>query len=253
MKKTFLLLGLLLTACATPNLLKNRNYEVVPAGGYALATWHNIQKSTQGHPLKVYIEGDGNAFNNRGIPTDNPTPKGRFIQELSAGDSNPNVVYLGRPCQWIPSTKCSVKDWTTGRFSKEILNAMDDVVIRLMKKAKTDRVILIGFSGGAQIAEVIAVRHPEKIKKLITVAGVLDYKTWAEYLHDKELIHSMNLSGYLSKLKGINQVHYVGTKDPVVPLELMYQWVDESLIVPVKGAKHTSGYEDIYPLIWNEK
>ncbi|NCA80854.1 MAG: alpha/beta hydrolase, partial [Sphingobacteriia bacterium] len=97
MKKTFLLLGLLLTACTAPNPLKDRNYEVIPAGDYALATWHNIQKSTQGQPLKVYIEGDGNAFNRHGIPTNDPTPKGLLMRELSAGDNSPNVVYLGRP------------------------------------------------------------------------------------------------------------------------------------------------------------
>ena len=140
-------------------------FQMTPAPPYVIANWYKIE--SPGLPLKVYIEGDGYAFDRMGQPTDNPTPKGTFMRELSAGDPSPNVAYLGRPCQYYQGG-CTTKDWTTGRFSEEIIRSMDTAVSALMKKARTDKVILIGFSGGAQVAGLIAVRHPERIKKVIT-------------------------------------------------------------------------------------
>ena len=59
---------------------------------------------------------------------------------------------------------------------------------------------------------------------------------------------------YLSEIKEINQVHYVGTKDTVVPLELTQKIVtDETLIVPVKGARHDKGYDKIIKQIYDER
>ncbi len=251
-KKGIVAVFVFLFACATVNPLKEMRFQPVSTMTYTIASWYKI--TAPGEPLKVYIEGDGYAFNNKGIPTSDPTPKSTFWREIAANDPSPNVVYLARPCQYMKSSTCSKQDWTSGRFSAPVIDAMDTAVLKLMKKAKSDQVILIGYSGGAQVSGLIAVRHPQIVQKWITVAGVVDYQRWAAWHDDKPLIHSVNLSEYLSDIKEINQIHYVGTKDTVVPVELTEKVIDdETLIVPVKGARHNKGYEKIVKQIYDER
>lgn len=55
---------------------------------------------------KIYIEGDGRAFDIDGQPTSDPTPRGTMLREIAFGDTHPNVVYLGRPCQFVTNSAC---------------------------------------------------------------------------------------------------------------------------------------------------
>ncbi len=248
MKKFLISILLFLSACATENPLKDLRFQPVSSGDYTVASWYKITKPTQ--PLKVYIEGDGHAFDGRGQPTDDPTPEGLFLRKLAVDDTSPNVVYLARPCQYLMGRNCTQKDWTTGRFSSEIIGAMEGSVGALMKKSKSSEVILIGYSGGGMIASQIAARHPQQTKKLITIAGVLDKDKWSNYHGDNPLSDSINLKP--SDLKGIDQTHYVGAKDNVVPPELTFDVLGEDNpdIVVVQGARHHKGYDKIYADIW---
>lgn len=249
MKKFFVLVvSLFLTACATENPLKNLRFQPVSSGNYTVASWYKITKP--GEVLKVYIEGDGHAFDRRGMPTDDPTPEGLFLRKLAVDDTSANVVYMARPCQYLMGQNCSQKDWTSGRFSPQIIDSMEASVGAFMKKAKAPKLILIGYSGGGMIASQIAVRHPDQIKKLITIAGVLDKDKWTDYHGDMPLTDSINLD--VNKLRGIEQVHYVGAKDNVVPPELTYQILgkDNPNIVVVSKARHGKGFEKIYDDVW---
>ena len=102
------------------------------------------------------------------------------------------------------------------------------------------------------IASQIATKHPEDIQKLITIAGVLDKDKWTEYHNDSPLTDSVNLK--IDNLKDINQTHYVGAKDTIVPPELTYDILgkDNTSIVVVKGATHTKGFDSVYKDIWKE-
>lgn len=237
-----------LGACATENPLKDLRFQPVSSGDYTIASWYKIKKPKE--VLKVYIEGDGHAFDRRGMPTNDPTPEGLFLRKLAVDDTSANVVYMARPCQYLMGRNCSQKDWTTGRFSPEIIDSMEASVGAFMKKAKAQQVVLIGYSGGAMIASQIATRHPEQVKKLITIAGVLDKDKWTSYHGDMPLTDSINLN--VDALKGIEQTHYVGAKDKVVPPELTYQILgkDNPNVVVVSGAKHGKGFEKIYADIW---
>ena len=243
-----LLLSLSLFGCATENPLKNLRFQPVTSGKYTVATWFKISKV--GQPLKVYIEGEGHAFDRRGVPTDDPTPEGLFLRKLAVDDTSANVVYMARPCQYLMGRNCTQKDWTTGRFSSEIIDSMEASVGAMMKKAKASEVILIGYSGGGMVASQIAARHPLEVKKLITVAAVLDKDKWTAYHGDDPLSDSINLD--IAKLDGIEQVHYVGEKDEVVPPELTFDVLgkDSQKIVVISGAKHDKGFEKIYDDIW---
>ena len=237
-----------LGACAHKNPLSDMSFQTTMAPPHVVASWYKITQP--GKPVKIYIEGDGNAFDENGIPTDNPTPKGEFMRQLAAGDSSPNVVYLGRPCQYLQTGACSEKDWTTGRFSKAIIDSMDQAVKAFMKKARTDKIVLIGFSGGAQVAGWIVVRHPEQVKKWITIAGVLDPKAWADYHGDQPLNASMNLKDRWKDLEKIPQIHYVGSDDEIVPPSLVQGMVKPENIQVVRGAEHGKGFEKIYSEIY---
>lgn len=250
--KKYLLLLLCgwLAGCATQNPLTDFRFQTQTVPPYILASWYQI--TAPGEPIRIYIEGDGNAFDITGQPTDNPTPKSPFLREIAAGDTNANVAYLGRPCQYMQAGSCSQTDWTTGRFSPQVIRSMNQAVESLRKKAQTNDVILIGYSGGAQVAGLVAVRNPN-VKEVITIAGVLDTEAWTAYHHDPALTQSMNLKNDKSAFDKIKQKHFVGAKDEVVPPALVQQFVaDESTVIIVPKATHASGYESIYEQLYEQ-
>ena len=249
MKKIILMMAFLLSACATENPLKDLRFQPISSGKYTVASWHKITKT--GSPVKIYIEGDGHAFDNRGRPTSDPTPEGLFLRKLAVDDTSDNVVYLARPCQYLMGKNCSKTDWTDGRFSSEIIDSMDGAVGALMKKSKSNEMILVGYSGGGFVATQIALRHLDKTKKLITIAGVLNHQEWTDYHKDSPLSASIDFNPKNSELDKINQVHYAGGKDTVVPLELIEAWTPDGTIQIVPKAKHHKGWEKIYGDIWS--
>ena len=96
-------------------------YKEVETRNFTLASWQKVTKPAA--PYKIYIEGDGYAFNARGKATQDQTPRGTLVRELAFGDDSPNVIYFARPCQYIKSPICSKRHWTTARFALEVINA----------------------------------------------------------------------------------------------------------------------------------
>lgn len=94
---------LFLTNCSSITVPSDYGYQEVETRDFTIATWQKIT-NPQG-VYKIYIEGDGYAFNAHGKPTQNPTPHGTLVRELAFGDSNhanilrvrfvPNVI--GQP------------------------------------------------------------------------------------------------------------------------------------------------------------
>lgn len=244
------LLILCLGGCSAKNVLTDYRFQTQTVPPFVVASWFKVD--AVGEPIRIYIEGDGNAFDGRGYPTDNPTPKGTFLREIAANDPNPNVVYLGRPCQYLQAGACTESVWTDGRFSEEVITSMEKAVMNLMKKARAKQAILIGYSGGAQVAGQIAVRNPEKISSVITIAGVLDHSAWSDYHGDEPLKKSLNLADKKEAFEKIPQHHYVGEKDDVVPPELTLEFVsDENNITIVPKATHSKGYDKIIDKIYH--
>ena len=197
---------------------------------YSIAT---IQKITDhASPVHIYIEGDGHAYDSRGHATRNPTPYSRFMRRMAIADNSPNVAYIARPCQFVMDEKCTVSDWTTGRFSSSMVNS---VVNAIKTIAGSRPVILIGYSGGAMISGLIIQKHPEiDVKKWITIAGVLNHTDWTQYFNDTPLTHSLNLN----TLPQLSQEHYIVENDATVPNILSKQWIKENDIKIIKNAKH---------------
>ena len=249
MMKKLLLFFLLLSGCNHISVPQDFVYKEIRTQNFDLASWQKITNPKAVY--KIYIEGDGYAFNAHGRPTQDPTPKGTLVRELAFGDKSPNVIYLARPCQYIKSPICSQRHWTTARFAPEIVNAEFEAIKTI---AGENPVILIGFSGGAQIAGLVAAAKTGlNIKKVITIAGNLDHLSWVEYQKLPPLIESINLADYRQRFLDIPQSHFVGSDERVIPPVLVTEFVGESWpVITVEGACHNSGWEGIYPIIWNE-
>lgn len=73
--------------------------------------------------LRVYIEGDGHAWESRTRPSTNPTPRNPVALRLAMADPGADtVLYLARPCQYVQGEdrrQCSNRYWTS--FNRIIL------------------------------------------------------------------------------------------------------------------------------------
>lgn len=248
-KKIWLLVVFLVCGCNTVHIPETFAYKEIKTEKFTLASWQKITDPAA--PVKIYIEGDGASFNGVGRPTSNPTPKGKLLREIAFGDNSPNVVYLARPCQFVADNQCTQKYWTTARFSAEVIASEREAVLDI---AQENDVILIGFSGGAQVAGLVAVTAPElHVKKMITIAGNLDHKAWTEYHNVPALSDSLNLADYKEDYLALPQEHFVGNNDTIIPPKLVEDFAGSDNVREVPSADHNKGWERIYPLVQLER
>ncbi len=208
------------------------NPHIISSEKYDIFTYQKISNTTA--PIHIYIEGDGNSYDGAGRPTSNPTPRGTLLREIASNDSAPNVVYMARPCQYIMSDLCRQSDWTTGRFSSEIIDSVSSAIQQI---AHSQPIILIGYSGGALISGLVILENANlNIKKWITIAGVLNHSDWTDYFNDSPLTHSLDLY----RLPNIHQVHYIASHDETVPQSLSNKWLSGQMVKQIPDSSHSS-------------
>ncbi len=227
---------LVLSSCATPIVVPaDYEYKEVTTPYFKLATW---QKNKNNGSVRIYIEGDGNSFNSRGYPTSNPTPRGKFLRQMAFDDKSANVVYLARPCQFVKDNACQEKFWTTGRFAPEVIASS---AAAIKKIANGRRVELIGFSGGAQVAGLVAVKYPEiNINKIVNYAPNLDHETWTKTMGLYPLSDSLSLNDYQNKFLSFEQMNYIAQKDRVIPMDVTINFLrnDKSKYTIINDVGH---------------
>ena len=206
---------------------------------------------------RVYIEGDGLAWVSKTRPSLNPTPIDPYALRLAEVDGTSNVdrVYLARPCQysgWDQGDLCPMKYWTTHRYAPEVVNAYKKLLNDLKLKRGWDEVELIGYSGGATLALLVA-HGRDDISSIRSVAGNLDIDAHSR-LHKVDLMpHSLNPANYAATLSVIPQNHFVGAADPIVPAVVAQSYksqMQDTRCVRVEvlnGLTHGKGWIEIWP------
>ncbi|GLQ05108.1 hypothetical protein GCM10007924_03290 [Sneathiella chinensis] len=172
---------------------------------------------TSAQTLAVYVEGDGFAWVTSSSPSLDPTPITPMGLKLAVQDARP-AVYLGRPCQYVRtggSRDCGRKYWTSHRFAPEVVSATHTALDRLKAHFKVQQFELVGYSGGAAVAALVAARRTD-VARLVTVAGNLDHATWTRDLRLSPLSGSLNPADAWQSLARLPQVHFVGGQDRVI-------------------------------------
>ena len=205
--------------------------------------------TSPGKPITIYIEGDGAAWLSRHELSDDPTPRNLLVLSLAVVDSSENVAYVARPGQLTVFGKpdCNPAYWSERRFSKEVINAMNSAINNLKNKSQSKEINIIGYSGGAAIAVIIAAQRND-IASLRTIAGNLDSEAVNRYHNVSILQGSMNPIDFAGKISHIPQRHFVGSKDKVVPQFIAQSFVKQEgdknydRITIVSNATHAKGW-----------
>lgn len=193
--------------------------------------------------LTVYIEGDGLAWITRSRPSHDPTPLNPVALKLAKAQGN-SAAYLARPCQFVMSTECSQSDWTAGRFSADVINAMNAGVDLLKRQHQSQELTLVGFSGGAAVALHLAEMRDDVVK-VVTVGGNLDHRRWTDF-HRLTPLHD---SLPPARAARVHQIHFFGENDQVFPPELVSEFKREhpGIYVVLPGQGHSCCWEDAWP------
>ncbi|MBI3445827.1 MAG: alpha/beta hydrolase [Magnetospirillum sp.] len=205
--------------------------------------------------LTVYVEGDGFAWATPTRPSTDPTPKNPVALRLAAADGSGAVAWLARPCQYTGGTRgrgCSEALWTEGRYAEMIIASMSQAIDRLKAGAGVARIRLVGYSGGAAVAALLAARRSD-VDLLISVAGMLDSAAWTRSEGLTPLRWSLDPADGVSALSGLRQIHYVGAGDRDVPIAVARSYAARfppghaPEIVVVDGYDHHCCWVDIWP------
>lgn len=248
LKKLLVLIVIVLAGCKSLVIPNDFIYKEIKTNTFKLACWQKITNPSG--RFKIYIEGDGASFDAYGRPTRNPTPKSDLVRRLAFGDYNENVVYLARPCQFVKDGLCRQRHWTTARFSSEVISASYEAIKQI---AQNNEIVLVGFSGGAQVAGLVSVANERlNVKKIITIGGNLDHLSWTMYHNLMPLAESLNLENYRNEFMKIKQKHYVGKRDKVIPMNLVYDFVKNDNLIEQVKASHNDGWDIVFDKIWAE-
>jgi hypothetical protein len=209
-------------------------------------------QSSSGSVLRVYIEGDGQAWLTRSQLSSDPTPVNPLALLLMDVDAAPDKAYLARPCQYIQTSACNHSYWSTRRFSPEVIGSMDEALTQLKTSGNYTSIELIGYSGGGTVALLLAARRND-IVSLRTIAGNLDHVWLNKHHRVSPLTGSLNPPDFTERLALVPQRHFVGENDQVVPAGVYSSYVGffrDGRCVRLRivdGADHRNGWEKKWP------
>lgn len=244
-----LLLFLSLTACASRRddagaIAAGAGFQRVAfdAGAFTLIGWQR----GAGPILTAYIEGDGLAWVSRTQVSGDPTPVHPTALRLAAADPGAAVLYLGRPCQYVQPAEargCDARYWSDRRFAPEVVEAVNRALDQAKARAGAGRVVLIGYSGGGDVAALAAARRTD-VAAWATVASPLDHPAWTRHHGVSPLAGSLDPMDDAARLATLPQVHFAGAEDDIVPPEIVRGFLaregsgQEGRLVVVPEADH---------------
>ncbi len=213
-----------------------------------------------GDVLTVYIEGDGNSWFNRRTPSTDPTPENCLTLRLAAADPSGKVLYLGRPCQYLPPKaleSCPMQYWTSGRYAPEVVDSLSAAVDEAKAEMRARRVRLVGYSGGGTLAALLAASR-EDVEGFISVGGNLDVGTWVAHHDLTPLTGSLDPADMAVFLKDIPQTHFSGARDRVAPTLVAESYMKrlgetgQARLVVVDGMGHGGEWVERWPELLRE-
>ncbi len=222
-----LLATIALAACSTPQTRIDRLAhqaglvrEIVPGAPFRHVIYRPGSPRV-GPELHVYIEGDGSPYLDRNTVAPDPTPRMPVALDLMSLDPSPSL-YLGRPCYFglAQDPGCSPSYWTLKRFAPEIVQSLAAALEFELARAAQRHVTLIGYSGGAALALLVADRVAE-VDRVITVAGNLDVGGWVRLHHYIPLSGSLDPSTSGLHRTDLEMIHFAGGDDRNVPAAMI--------------------------------
>lgn len=194
----------------------------VPASRFRLLAL--LRQRQPADTLTIYIEGDGAPWATPWHPPPDPTPLSPLALALAAGDSAPQVAYLGRPCQYLGEgelARCDGAYWMERRFAPEVAAAYDEIVTSLKTTAGARHIRLVGHSGGGILAVLLAARRQD-VGEVITVAAPLALTEWTRW-HDLSPLVGEDPALLVGQLP--HGVHFAGDSDRTVPPAIVEHFV----------------------------
>lgn len=197
---------------------------------------HDIEAYTSGNTsntehLHIYLEGDGNPWFKGREPAINPTTRNPIALKLMLQDPQPSV-YLNRPCYALLSKegarknriskddRCPSKFWTSGRYSQEVVKAMNEALDTIKERTGAKDFSLIGYSGGGALAVLIASSRSD-VKNLLSIAANLDHAKWTQHFGYLPLDSSLNPIDYFPMGNNIERWHLIAKKDKTIPASIL--------------------------------
>lgn len=170
-----------------------------------------------GKRLTIYIEGDGRAWATSTQPSLDPSPHAFSVIKLAL--QGHQGIYVARPCQFVMNSDCDKSVWTNARFSQAAVDSVNDVISTLKARYKAAEIELIGYSGGAAVAVLIAAARDD-VTQLQTIAGNVDPVAWVGLNGLSPLYGSLDPLTTPGRLPSVPQRHFVGVGDSIVPMAL---------------------------------
>lgn len=223
------------------------------AGRFSLLTYAPSAWRDTGD-LTVYIEGDGRSWISRTELAADPTPRDGRVLKLAVRDPG-NAVYLARPCHYLDPVQlasCHQRYWSQARYGVDVVEAIDAALEALKRRAGADRLRLVGYSGGAQLAVLAAARRND-IAGIITIGGNLDHRRWTASQGVSTLSGSLNAADVAGVVQHVPQVHFLGALDTTVRREVIDSYLarmtvtSQSRVIEVPGYDHGCCWADTWP------
>ena len=240
------------------NLAINTGFEqrIIKTTNFSLLTLH---KNSGSKILRVYIEGDGHAFNRYNISND-PTPNNPLALKLTLQDnSTDSLLYIARPGQYVMKMgydkNCSPDYWTTKRFAPEVVDDTAKIIDAFKNRFNYEKIELVGFSGGGGIAAILAAKRNDVIN-LRTVAGNLNTDYFTKYHKVLPMTGSINPQDGVAEMQHIPQIHFVGEKDKIIPKTIATAFSKNNVcskVVEIPDSNHLVGWENIWNQLLLEK
>lgn len=260
----YILISVVLTSCESLNALYHdpaqdmADWQPLKFDGddFEIVGWQKPRQRLN-KEIRIYIEGDGFAWASVDQPSSDPTPRSAVGMLLARSDAAENVIYLARPCQFSARAVSGCEQnrwWTSERYSRRVVDRYHAILTQLKTGQKDIRFELIGYSGGAAIAAILAAERTD-VMSLRTVAGNLDTEYVNEAHQVSPMPHSLNPIQFATRLH-LPQLHFVGKRDQVVPRQVASRFIAAQLaacanVIEVDGPSHQQGWDALWPQLLN--